>query len=426
MSFINNKDLTPFFILLFIFLSFSLFLILSFMPKNEPPVEEKKDVRLSNILDGPPPPSENIITIRKGMTMTDILSQYNFSPAEIYNLRKDVKPVYNLGKIKAGHELRIYSSQQGEVVSLEYDINGENFLHIQKKEGVYAAEIKKIPYEYKIEMLWGVIEDYPISAVTKQNESPQLAINLADLFAWDIDFYADLRKGDSFKIIFEKKYLRGEFVGYRNIIAAEFTNQGKTFQAFLYTYPDTEESDHFDPKGNSLRKEFRKSPLHSARITSRFSHRRLHPIRKIYRPHYGVDYAAPIGTPVQATADGTVTFTDRNGAAGRMIKIRHKNRYETMYLHLKGYAKGIRKGKKVKEGQVIGFVGSSGESTGPHLDYRIKKDGRYINPLAFKPKPVKPLRVEFLEDFKKQAEYYRLCFKAPHIVLSCFRDFMTP
>jgi len=133
-----------------------------------------------------------------------------------------------------------------------------------------------------------------------------------------------------------------------------------------------------------------------------------------------VDYAASIGTPVQATADGTVIFTGRKRSSGRMIRIRHKNRFETIYLHLKSYAKGIRKGTKVMGRQEIGYVGSSGESTGPHLDYRIKRDGKYINPLAFSPRPVKPLRVEFLEDFKKQAGNYSLYFEMPWIIFSCF------
>lgn len=392
------------------------------MPKKDLPVGEIKKSPQPEFSNDPPPLKENITTIRRGMTFSDILPQYNFSPVEIHNLRKSVKPVYDLAKIKAGQELRIYSSQQDEVISIEYDIDEENYLHIQKKDSSYVAEIKKIPYEYRTNMIWGIIEDNPISAVNKENEGDILAINLANLFIWDIDFYADLRRGDSFKVIFEKKYLRGEFVGYGNILAAEFTNQGKTFRAFRYTYYDTKESDYFDLNGNSLRKEFLKSPLQSARITSRFSYRRLHPIRKIYRPHYGVDYAARVGTEVQVTADGTVAFAGWNRASGRMIRIRHKNRYETLYLHLSRCL--VKKGEKVKSGQVIGKVGSSGESTGPHLDYRIKHRGKYINPLAFNPAPVKPLRLKFLEDFKRKADTYRLFFEAPLIISSSVSNCM--
>jgi murein DD-endopeptidase MepM/ murein hydrolase activator NlpD len=414
-------------ILLFTLFSFSLFLILSFMPKSKPQFEEIISAIPTGIAFPSPSPTleKSKRTIRWGMTLTDILEPYDFSPVEIYNLREAVRSVYDLSKIKAGQEIRICTTQQGDVVSLEYDIDDRDYLLIQKKQGAYTAEIKKIPYVNRVSMIWGTIQDYLISAVNEENEGVQLALDLVDLFAWDIDFYADLRKGDSFKILFEKKHLDGKFVGYGNILAAEFTNQGKTFQAFRYTYADTKESDHYDLEGNSLRKTFMKSPIRYDRITSRFSYNRLHPIRKVYRPHYGVDYAARIGTPVQATADGTVIFAGRKGASGRMVGIRHQNRYETQYLHLRGFARGIKKGVKVIEGQEIGTVGSSGESTGPHLDYRIKKDGKYINPLAFNPEPVSPLRTEFLEDFKRIAQKYIICFDASLMVSSCFSDSLT-
>ncbi len=412
-------------LLLFTLFSLSLFLVLSFIPKQEIQSEVAAlipPIKISN----PPPPLEKIKkTIRWGMTLTDILAPYDFTPIEIYDMSQSVRSVYDLSKIKAGQEIRVYTSQEGEVVSLEYDIDEIDYLRIQKKEGIYTAEIKKIPYENRVSVIWGTIQDYLISSVNKENEGVQLALDLVDLFAWDIDFYADLRKGDSFKILFEKRYLDEKFVGYGNILAAEFTNQGKTFHAFRYTYPDTKESDHYDLEGNSLRKTFMKSPIRYDKITSRFSYNRLHPIRKVYRPHYGVDYAARVGTPVQATADGTVIFAGRKGASGRMVGIRHQNRYETQYLHLREIVNGIKNGVKVREGQEIGKVGSSGESTGPHLDYRIKKDGKYINPLTFNPEPVRPLRAEFLEDFKKAAQNYLLLFEASLLISSCFGDSMT-
>lgn len=404
----KRKEFQLIFILSFIFLLFIVFLILSFVHKKESSLEEKKEIPELKISNSPPTLKENKVVIQKGMTITDILAPYNFSPYDIYNLRKEVRPVYDLAKIKAGHEIRIFSSSDRKLVSLEYDIDSENYLHIQKKKNGYQTEIKKIPFEIKVKMIEGTIKDNLIEAVVQEGEKDFLALALAEIFAWDIDFYTDLRPNDSFNIIFEKKYLNGNFISYRNILAAAFTNQGQTFEAFRYTYPDTGESDYFDIKGNSLRKEFLKSPIKFARITSRFSLRRLHPIRKVYRPHYGLDYGAHVGTPVQATADGIVTFVGLNGASGRMIRIRHKNAYQTMYLHLRNYAKGIRKGAKVKEGQVIAYVGSSGESTGPHLDYRIKYRGKYINPLAWRFKAVKPLRPEFFQDFEKKAEMY--CF----------------
>jgi len=410
----KRKDSQFIFLLSFMAILFIIFLILSFLYKKQPiqsTKEKPPELNTANTVSPVPVIKEKII-IKKGMTLTDILIPHNFTPAEINKLRKEVKPVYDLAKLRSGHEVRLFFSPEKSFASLEYDIDQEHYLYLQLKEDGYQAEIKRFPFEIKLRMIWGTIKDNLIDAVAQNGEKDYLALSLAEIFAWDIDFYTDLRSGDSFKVIFEKKFLNGKFVGYANIIAAAFTNQGITFEAYRYTYSDTGESDYFDLDGNSLRKEFLKSPIKFARITSRFSMRRLHPIRKIYRPHYGVDYAARIGTPVQATADGTVTFVGWNGGSGRMIKIRHRNAYETLYLHLRNYARGIKKGAKVKGGQIIGYVGSSGESTGPHLDYRIKYRGKYINPLAWRFKPVKPLRIEYLKDFKAKAAVFHFFLQA--------------
>jgi len=409
----RRRRLYLFFILIIILL---LIIILSFFPKKESSAQGNNPD--PQVLSPSIPIQETTYTILKGMTLTEILAKHNFSPLEIHELQEETKPVYNLAKIKAGHEIRVVSEQDGNVKRIEYDIDDTNFLLLKRGGEKFKAEIREFPYEISVSTIFGYIEDYLISAVNKEDEEDYLALSLVEIFAWDIDFYTDLRQGDTFKIIFEKKYLKNEFSGYRNIIAAEFTNQGNTFQAYRYTYPDTKEVDYFGPEGKSLRKEFLKSPIKFARITSRFSFSRLHPIRKVYRPHYGVDYAARPGTPVQATADGTVTYAGRSGASGRMVRIRHKNTYETMYLHLRGFDRGIRKGIKVRGGQIIGFVGSSGESTGPHLDYRIKYRGKYINPLAWRFRPVSPLRPEFLKDFKEKIKKYYLSFEAPHVILS--------
>ncbi len=207
-------------LLLFIILSLTLFFILSFLLEEKTPVGEEVKVPQLKVPEAPPPPKENKENIRRGMTLSDILGTYNVSPAEIHKLREEVKPVYDLAKIKADQEIRIYSSPEGELTSLEYDMDDENYLHIQKNNGAYSAEIKKIPYKYRIKMIWGTIEDNPISAVKKENEGVQLALNLADIFDWDIDFTYDLRRGDSFKIIFEKKFLHGKFHSNGTIIAA--------------------------------------------------------------------------------------------------------------------------------------------------------------------------------------------------------------
>jgi murein DD-endopeptidase MepM/ murein hydrolase activator NlpD len=327
--------------------------------------------------------------------------------------------VYDLAKITAGREIRLYTREDGTMAAIEYDLDSESYLHIQDKDGTFEATTNKLPIETELHMLWGTIENNLTNAITKEGEQEVLAYELAEIFAWDVDFTIDLRQGDSFKILFEKKFLKGEFIGYGPIRAAEFTNQGNKFTAFRYTYPDTQETDYFNAEGQSLRKEFLKSPFkYTPRITSYFSYSRLHPVRKIYRPHYGVDYAAKPGTPVYATADGTVLSAGWNGASGRMIHLRHKNQYETMYLHLRKCF--VKKGDKVNSGDKIAEVGASGEVSGPHLDYRIKYAGKYINPLSHRFKPVKPLRPEFLGEFTLVAQNYSLYLDAPLIIFSAF------
>ena len=408
-------------LLIFIIIAFAIFLTLCFLPKNKAQAEERieEPPPKNDVEESLPPWNETKETIKKGETLSDILSRHGFSPAEIHKLRTEVKPVYNLAKIKEGREIRLYTNQQETITTIEYDINSDNYLHIQKIAGMYEATEKKLPYETEIHMIWGTIENNLPNAISKEGEKGALAYELSEIFAWDVDFHIDLRKGDSFKILFEKKYLKGEFEGYGSVLAATFTNRGNTFQAYRYAYPDTKETDYFNEEGESLRREFLKSPFkYTPRITSRFSYSRLHPVRKVYRPHYGVDYAAKVGTPVHSTADGTVLFTGWSGASGRMVRIRHKNNYETMYLHLRRY--DVKKGDRVTGGQRIGEVGVSGEVSGPHLDYRIKYGGKYINPLAHRFKPVKPLRSEFLEDFKLFAQSYSLYFDAPLIIFSSF------
>lgn len=419
-------------LLVFLALSLIAFFILSFQPRTgiatADKITEEESVPLSEPQNknANPPKKENRETIKQGETISDILDRYNLSPAEIHKLREDVKPVYDLAKVRAGNEIKIFTTPDDEVVYLEYALDRENYLCLEKNGESYTAAIKKIPYVIRTEMIWGVIEDNPINAISRENEGGQLAILLEEIFAWDIDFYADIRQGDSFKIVFEKKFLENEFEGYGHIIAAEFTNQGETYRAFRYSYPDSRKADYFDYEGNSLRKEFLKSPISGARITSRFTHSRLHPVRKVWRPHYGVDYAAPVGTPVRATADGSISYAGRDGANGRMVRIRHKNGYETFYLHLRRYGRGIKRGVKVASGQIIGYVGVSGEVTGPHLDYRIKHRGRYINPLAYRFRPVEPLQREYLESFQNEAEQYLISFDAPQIIVTSVSSSVSP
>ena len=390
-----------------------------FPPGAPVPAEPEPSAAAITAPPSPPAFEEEKIAITPRSTLAELLKRRGFTDREVHDLREAVKPVYDLGKIRAGQEMRLTSLPGGPWKKLEYDIDETRFLVVRNEADGPKAEVKPVPFEVKPAFACGVIEDSLIAALDKAGEEDSLALELVDrCFGWDIDFNTDLRKGDSFRIFVEKKYLDGRFAGYRDILAAEFINEGNVFQAFRYTYPDTKASDYFDENGGSRRKDFLRSPIKfmTPRVTSRFSSSRLHPIYKIYRPHYGVDYAAPVGTPVQATADGEVTFAARDGAAGNTVKIRHKNRYETMYLHLSGFGRGVHKGAQIKGGDVIGYVGTSGDSTGPHLDYRIYYYGSPVNPLGHKFKPADPLRKEFLDAYRKDVERLRLALRLPEIL----------
>ncbi len=339
--------------------------------------------------------------------------QHGFSPTEVNTLCEQTRPVYDLRRIHAGRELRLYAAADGRIERLEYDVTEIDYLAVDRRDGRFEAVLEHRPVDIRVKEIWGSIEDSLILAFNKLGEEDPLALAFAELFGWDVDFYMDLQPGDSFKVIFEKRYIEGEFAGDGNILAAELINEGKVYRAFHYEPPDTKKPGYYNEAGASMEKEFRRSPIKWARVSSRFSGRRLHPIRRVYAPHYGVDYAAPLGTPIQATADGVVVSAGWNGGAGRMVRIRHKNNYETMYLHLQSFAQGIRARARVKGGDVIGYVGSSGDSTGPHVDYRILRGGGYLNPLSAKFAPVEPLKPEFVEEYKKSVGRFRLLLDDP-------------
>ncbi|MDP2914363.1 MAG: peptidoglycan DD-metalloendopeptidase family protein [Candidatus Aminicenantes bacterium] len=364
---------------------------------------------------GPPAPTTEEITIQKGQTISDILAGYRFSTEEIHRLIQQVKPLFKLDKIVAGRRLRLTLDGGGNVRAIEYLIDEKSYLVVAREGSDFKAEKKSYAFETKLAYIWGMIEDNPINAVSRRGENDALTIRMTDLFAWDIDFYTELRRGDAFRMVYEKKYLEGKFYRYGEILAAEFICQNKAYEAFRFEYPGTKKADYFDLEGKSVRKEFLRSPLpYGAPITSRFSYNRLHPIRKIYTAHYGIDYGAPVGMPVHATADGVVVSAGLNGAAGNMVHLKHKNGYETMYLHLARIF--VKARDQVAGGKIIGTVGNSGESTGPHLDYRVKQGGSYVNPLSWKFLPAEPLRAEFKEEFKKRVEVGRLMLDAPLVL----------
>jgi murein DD-endopeptidase MepM/ murein hydrolase activator NlpD len=337
-------------------------------------------------------------TVKKGETVSSILSEW-LSAQEINLLARQANKVFPLHRIREGRPYTVRTMDDA-FQSFEYEIDCEERLVIRAEPEGFGITREPIAYEVETVLVCGTIRSSLFEAADEIGEIPVLALRLSDIFGWDVDFVLDVRAGDSFKAIVEKRYRNGEFAGYGRIPAAEFINRGKTYQGFLYENRDGH-PEYFDAKGRSLRRAFLKTPLDYARISSGFSWHRFHPIKKEWCPHPAIDYAAPVGTPVRTVGDGVVLEAGRHHASGKYIKIRHNSAYETYYLHLSRFANGIRKWRKVRQGQVIGYVGSTGMSTGPHLDFRMKKNGRYVNPRRVIAPASPPVPREKIEAFRE-------------------------
>ncbi len=327
-------------------------------------------------------------TVAQGDTVTALLGDF-FSAAELHELNKQCKPVFPLSRLSAGQAYRLCLSDDA-FERFEYDIDRNEQLIISREAETFSIEKIPIPYTTETARVRGTIDSSLFEAVTRTGESDVLAMNLADIFAWDIDFILDIRQGDSFQALVEKRFREGQPAGYGRILAAEFTNQGTTFQAFLYKDGDRN-PDYYDADGQSLRKAFLKAPLSFSRISSGFTMKRFHPITKTWKAHPAIDYAAPTGTPIKSVGDGVIIRKGYTRGNGNYVKIRHNSSYETIYLHMKGFAKNIAKGKRVAQGQRIGYVGSTGLATGPHLCFRMYKNGAPVNPQRVKAPAVQPI-----------------------------------
>lgn len=359
-------------------------------PSPESSVKEDDDEQIGALdeagaeITPEPVPIESVCdTVRRGQSFYSIMSDYGFSPSVITKLVSAFAGVFDCRKISSGDEYHIVTDQDGNLVRFTIRTSPVDIFSLSHDEGQFLATKEEVTVEKKIRKVSGVVDHSLFGAIAAAKEKDQLAIQFADIFAWDIDFRYDLREGDQFTIIFEKYYKDGSFIRYGKILAAEYRNDKRTHQAVYYQDSECRE-DYFTPSGRSLRRSFMRSPLRFTRISSGYSRQRLHPILRKYRPHLGVDFAAPTGTPVWAVGDGVVIYKGWKNGNGNTVSIRHPNGYETMYNHLSRYGKGIKKGKHVRQKDIIGYVGSTGLSTGPHLDYRMSKNGRFINPLKEK------------------------------------------
>lgn len=330
--------------------------------------------------------------VESGQTLSHLLDGYT-SQADINRIYKESKPIYNFGKMKVGDEWTIFAQSDSLGLHLrhfvyEYSNRDMLFVSIEGDSlAVHSEQKEETLVRRKVE---ASIESSLWNCLVAQDIPGELAIKMEDIYGWSVDFFA-LHQGDTFTVVFDERYIDGKSVGVGTVWGSRFTHAGKDYYAIPFEQGG--KLSYWDEKGASMRKQFLKAPLKFTRISSKFNPNRLHPIYKVRRPHLGVDYAAPTGTPVYAIADGTVTakYWDKKGG-GNVLKLKHTNGYTSSYLHLSKYAKGINVGTRVSQGQTICYVGNTGASTGPHLDFRVYKNGKAIDPLKIPSNPVEPIK----------------------------------
>ena len=365
-------------------------------PAAEPPAEVRAEARES-ARDIYLPPLTRTVSGRvpQGATLATLFARHELDD-EAHPLIETIRGVFDPRRLRVDNPYHlVVGLEDGAFRQFEYHVDDDEFLQVNRTAAGFDAAL--VPYrQARIEQVLEADIDARnnsiVAAIGAQDEGVMLAVTLAEVLSGEIDFNNDLRRGDRFSLLYEEIYReerfeddRGDdlsFSHYGDVLATEFTNDGRRLQAFRFHVPGEPEAQYFDEKGRSMKRLFLRSPFRfEPRITSRFSYRRVHPVLGGVRPHLGVDYGAPTGTPVIAVATGTVVSAGRSGGSGNMVRLRHTNGYETYYLHLSRFARGMRRGVRVFQGQEIGYVGSTGLSTGPHLDYRLRKNGTFVNPL---------------------------------------------
>ncbi len=336
--------------------------------------------------------------VKPNQHLSYILSDHGLSQKEVYELSKSAECVFDVKKIRSGQAYAVFTTKDSvpHTAFFVYEENPKSYVVFDLRDGyrVYRGEN---PVEWKRRTAKGKVESSLWVAMQNCNTSPQLAVVLSNIFGWSIDFFG-LQKQDEFRVIYEQEFVDGNGLQNFHVLAASFQHGDSTYYAIPFVQ-DGEEL-YYNNTGNSLEGAFLKAPLDFYRISSRFSNSRYHPVLKRYRAHHGVDYAAPTGTPVYAIGNGKVIakgYQARGG--GNYLKIRHNSVYVTTYMHLSRFAKGIQVGSQVKQKEVIGYVGSTGLSTGPHLDFRVHENGKPINPLLIKSQPKKPISAANMPQF---------------------------
>lgn len=385
--------------------------------ENDSTLTTNTQTDLSNTQDATEDTKENDaikwlpITVKKGDTLSHIFKRAGLNAGDVHRFVSSGKEAKALTSLKPGEKI-LFNIKNGKLAHLKREISRfESTLFTRNNTtNLFEAEHHEKQLQPFTTYTQGTINSSLFLSGQQAGLSQKTIMELAQIFGWDVDFALDIRKGDRFSLIYEELYLDGEKIRDGDILAAQFVNQGETFNAIRYTKADGS-SEFFTPDGKSMRKAFLRSPMDFARVSSHFNLRRKHPVLHTIRAHKGTDYAAPRGTPIKATGNGKVHFVGRKGGYGKTIILKHGERYQTLYAHMNGYARGMRRGTTVKQGQVIGYVGSTGMSTGPHLHYEFYENGRVRNPVTVKLPTAKPIakkeKAKFLAHAKSvQGQFY--------------------
>lgn len=356
--------------------------------------------------------------VRRGDTIINALKREGIDHGAAYRFFTEVKPFYNLRKINTGKKYTLFLTSEGnEIKKFTYEIDANQYLEVSKDDpsDTFKGKIVTIPYDVRREVVNGTISYSLFETILGIGEKAELADILASLYEYDVDFNRDIQPNDSFAVIVEKKYLEGKFVAYGDVLASEFANNGKVIRLVRYTDPEGNTA-FYHPDGRSVRKMFLRCPLPFMRVTSSYGYRRRHPVLGFSAQHNGVDFGAPTGTKIRASASGVVLRVGYDRGRGRFIMIRHPNKYVSHYYHLSRRARNIRSGVRVEQGQLIGYVGSTGLSTGPHLHYGLRKNGRFLNPLRLKSPTKSPVKKIYFADFERYAARHFLLISGSQLV----------
>jgi len=350
------------------------------------------------------PETQQTVVVESGNTLSSIFSKVGLSNAALMSILEQAPKAKRFTNLKIGQKLTFDFNADGSLKELSSDVSALTSIHIThaEEQNTYSFSEQTKQTSTENQFASGTITQTLLGATKEAGLPYKLTLDLANIFGYDIDFAQDLRKGDSFGVVYEQKKIGDKVVSSGNILAAKFTNKGKTYTAVRYTNKQGYTS-YYDANGSSTLKAFIRTPVDFSRISSRFSLGRKHPVLNTIRAHKGVDYAAPRGTPVKATGDGKVIVAGARGGYGNTVIIQHGNKYRTIYAHLRGFAKGVRSGSHVKQGQVIAYVGTTGLSTGPHLHYEFQVNGVHVDPLSHTLPAADPIPKSELALFKQQA-----------------------